>query len=290
MVASPAVAVVIDSTALYPSGEVPAGVSVVPLQVFIDEDSYVDGAQEASPEAVLAAFAARRKITTSRPAPTALSDLYERLAQEGYAEVLSLHLSAEMSGTFESAQVAARKAPIPVTTVDTRVVGPGVGFAAAAAVAALERGASATEAALVARARAEATRSLIYVDSLEPMRRGGRIGTAAALLGSALAVKPLLTIEDGRIVVKEKVRTATRALARMVELAVEAANASSGEGPVEVAVAHLGADERAARLVALLTERLGDRLAAPIRCGQVGATLSAHVGPGMVAVVVTPAL
>jgi DegV family protein with EDD domain len=280
------VAVVTDSTALYPSGEAPAGVSVVPLQVIIDEQCFAEGEAEASPEAVVAAFATKKRVTTSRPAPASLLEVYERLAAEGYAEVLSLHLSADMSGTFESAQLAARETTIPVTTLDTRAVGPAVGFAAAAAVAAVDRGASATEAALVARARAEATRSLIYVDSLEPMRRGGRIGTAAALLGSALAVKPLLTLDDGRIKVLEKVRTAQRALARMEELALEAA----GDRPVEVAVAHLAAAERAERLATSLTERLGEQLAVPVRCGQVGAGLGAHVGPGMVAVVVTPAL
>lgn len=280
------VAVVTDSTALYPSGEVPAGISFVPMQVIIDEDSYPEGASEASPEAVLAALAARRRVTTSRPSPETLRDLYEAFASEGYAEVLSIHLSGEMSGTVESARLAAREATIPVIALDTRAVGPAVGYAAEAAVAAIERGASATEAALVAKQRAEATRSLIYVDTLEPLRRGGRIGTAAALLGSALAVKPLLTLEDGRLVVREKVRTAQRALARMQELALE----SAGDREVEVAVAHLAAPERAAALAAALTERLGDQLGRPIRCGEVGAGLGAHVGPGMVSVVITPVL
>jgi DegV family protein with EDD domain len=280
------VAVVTDSTALYPSGEAPDGVYVVPLQLVIDGECFPEGGDQASAETVVEAFAARKKVTTSRPAPATMSEVYARLAAEGYAEILSIHLSAEMSGTLESAQLAARDASLAVVTLDTRAVGPGVGFAAAAAVAAIRRGASATEAALVAKARAEATHSFIYVDSLEPMRRGGRIGTAAALLGSALAVKPLLTVEDGRILVKEKVRTSQRALARMEDVAVDAA----GEGEVEVAVAHLAAEDRAERLTAALTERLGAQLTAPVRCGQVGAGLGAHVGPGMVAVVVTPAL
>lgn len=286
MVSAAEVAVVTDSTALFPSGEAPAGIQVVPLQVIIDQECYPEGSEEASPEAVVAAFAAKRKVTTSRPAPATLQDLYGRLASEGYAEILSLHLSSEMSGTFESAQLAGRDGGVPVHALDTRAVGPAVGYGAAAAVAALQRGASAQEAMQVARDRIDATRSLIYVDSLEPMRRGGRIGTAAALLGSALAVKPLLTIEDGKIVVKEKVRTAARALARMAELAIEAA----GSERVEVSVAHLAAADRAERLAASLTETLGDQLAAPVRCGQVGAGLGAHVGPGMVAVVVAPAL
>lgn len=286
MVSAAEVAVVTDSTALFPSGEAPAGVHVVPLQVIIDQECYPEGTEEASPEAVVAAFAAKRRVTTSRPAPATLQELYGRLASEGYAEVLSLHLSSEMSGTFESAQLAGRDADVRVHAFDTRAVGPAVGYGAAAAVAAVHRGASAEDAMQVAKERIDATRSLIYVDSLEPMRRGGRIGTAAALLGSALAVKPLLTIEDGKIVVKEKVRTAARALARMAELAIEGA----GSERVEVSVAHLAAGERAERLASSLADALGDQLAAPVRCGQVGAGLGAHVGPGMVAVVVAPAL
>jgi len=286
MASAAQVAVVTDSTALYPCGEAPPGVTVVPLQIIIDDECFAEDAEGASPEAVLAAFAAKRKVSTSRPAPTTMRDVYNRLAAQGYDEILSVHLSAELSGTLESAQLAAREVSIPVTALDTRAVGPAVGFAAAAAVAALRDGASVTEAAAAAKARAEATRTLIYVDSLEPLRRGGRIGTAAALLGSALAVKPLLTLGEGRVVVMEKVRTAQRALSRMEELAVEAA----GEGAVEVAVGHLAALDRAERLGSLLTARLGDRLAVPLHCGEVGAGLGAHVGPGMISVVVAPAL
>jgi DegV family protein with EDD domain len=286
MASAARVAVVTDSTALYPSAVPPPGVTVVPLQLIIGDDCLAEGAEGASPADVLAALAAKQKVSTSRPAPQAMQETYARLADEGYDEILSIHLSAEMSGTFESAQLAAREVEIPVTTLDTRAVGPSVGLAAAAAVAAIERGASVGEAALVAKARVEATRTLIYVDSLEPLRRGGRIGTAAALVGSALAVKPLLTLGEGRLVVMEKVRTAQRALARMEELAVEAA----GERQVEIAIGHLAAADRADRLVAALAERLGDRIAVPVHCGEVGAGLGAHVGPGMLSVVVAPAL
>ena len=280
------IAVVTDTTALHPTGEMPAGVTVVPLQVVIDEECFAEGDEEASPSAVLAAFAAKRKVSTSRPSPATMRDVYARLAAEGHDQILSIHLSAELSGTLESAQLAAREVSIPVTTLDTRAVGPSVGFAAAAALQAVRGGASIEEAARIAKARAEATRTLMYVDSLEPLRRGGRIGTAAALVGSALAVKPLLTFEDGRVVVMEKVRTSQRALARMEELALVAVP----EGQVEVAGGHLAAAERADRLAESLTAGLGERLAVPVHVGEVGAGLGAHVGPGMLSVVVAPAL
>ena len=101
--------------------------------------------------------------------------------------MLSVHLSGEMSGTFESAQLAAREASIPVRAVDTRQLGMATGFAVLAAAEVLEGGGSLEEAAGAALARADGTTSLFYVDTLEYLRRGGRIGAAAALLGSALA-------------------------------------------------------------------------------------------------------
>jgi DegV family protein with EDD domain len=278
------VAVVTDSTAMLPEAE---GIFVVPSQIVIDETAYDDGTPESSPEAVLAALRERRTVSTSRPTPAALGETYEALAAKGYDEIVSVHLSAEMSGTFESAQVAGRSAPVPVVAVDTRAVGPCLGFAVLAAADAVNGGAGAQEAAEAAKARAEATESLFYVDSLEYLRRGGRIGAARAVLGSALAVKPLLGVDDGRVVLRERVRTAARALSRLEELALEAA----GDREIEVAVAHLGASERAEELTEHLRERLAGGLAGrDVRCWQLGAVLAAHVGPGTLAVVVAPAL
>ncbi|MBX6766445.1 MAG: DegV family EDD domain-containing protein, partial [Actinomadura rubrobrunea] len=127
-------------------------------------------------------------------------------------------------------------------------------------------------------------RSLFYVDTLEHLRRGGRIGAAATLLGSALMVKPLLGIVDGRIVPVEKVRTASRAVARLEELAVDFA----GDRPVDVGVQHLSAAHRAEALAARLRDRIprvGD-----VHVGEVGPVIGAHVGPGMLGVVIAPHL
>jgi DegV family protein with EDD domain len=199
--------------------------------------------------------------------------------------VLSVHLSSQVSGTYESAQLAAREASIPVVPVDSRQVGVATGYAALSAADVVDAGGSAAEAAEAARERAARSHSLFYVDTLEYLRRGGRIGAAAAVLGSALAVKPLLTLREGRIAPLEKVRTTARALGRLEELAVAAA----GDRPVDVAVAHLAGKDRAEALA----DRLRARLAANIdgrdvTVGEVGAVIGAHVGPGMVAVVVAP--
>jgi len=282
----PRIAIVTDSPAsLPPEVAEEHGIVVVPLQVIIGATSYDEGVDEgASPAMVAQALRDFTPVSTSRPSPARMLEVYAGVAEAGYDEIVSVHLSGEMSGTFESAQLASRTAAVPVHAVDSRQVGPATGYAAIAAAVAVADGATAQEAALAARARAEASASLFYVDTLEYLRRGGRVGAAAALLGGALAVKPLLRVTDGRIDSFEKVRTAGRALARLEEHAAQAA----GEQLAEVTVAHLASPDRAEALA----ERLGDRLdlAAPVRIAELGAVLGAHVGPGMVAVCVAPAL
>lgn len=282
------IAIVTDSTASLPAEVAEQhDITVVPLQVVIGGTSYDEGAEGATPDAVSAALKDWTPVTTSRPTPARMLEVYEKLAASGADRILSIHLSADMSGTFESAQLAAAQAPVPVTTVDTRQVGIGTGYAVLTAAAVVAEGGSVEQAAAAALVRSAATASLFYVDTLEHMRRGGRVNPAAAIIGSALAVKPLLRIVDGRIESFEKVRTAAKALARLEELAVE----SAGDRPVDVSVAHLASEHRAQ----VLREHLGTRLAAnlegrEVRCGELGAVLGAHVGPGMVAVCVSPLL
>ncbi|MGH3413072.1 MAG: DegV family protein [Marmoricola sp.] len=276
------VAVVTDSTASLPAEVVERlGVTVVPLQVVIGATSYDEGVPGgAAPEMLAEALRAWTPVSTSRPNPEEMLQAYRRLAGDGADEMVAVHLSGELSGTYESARIAAERSPVPVHVVDSRQVGMGTGFAVIAAAEALAAGADAAEAAEAARQRARATTSLFYVDTLEYLRRGGRVGAAAALLGSALAVKPILELDEGVVGPRERVRTAAKALARLADLAVEAADA----GPVEVAVAHLASEERAARLAEQLDERLAGQLEGrSVQVGEIGAVLGAHVGPGMVA-------
>ena len=162
----------------------------------------------------------------------------------------------------------------------------GAGFAVLSGAEAARAGGNAEEVAALVRRRAAASTMYFYVDTLEYLRRGGRIGTAAALLGSALSVKPLLTVADGEIRAYERVRTASKALARLEELGLAAlARASGRSDHVDVAVHHLDNAEAAQRLV--------DRLAGRLRGSQVvvtevSAVLGVHVGPGTLGVVVSP--
>jgi DegV family protein with EDD domain len=285
---TPNVALVTDSTASLPADVAEKhGIIVVPLQVVVGGRSYDEGVdEEATPAFVAAALKEWVPVSTSRPSPAAMLEAYKAAAKAGAAEIVAVHLSAEMSATYESALLAAKQSPVPVVLVDSRQVGIATGFAVLAAAEVLAAGGTAQDAAAAARARAAGCASLFYVDTLDYLRRGGRIGPAAALLGTALAVKPLLQVVDGRIANIEKVRTAGKALARLADLATNLA----GDRQVEVAVAHLDASARAEELAATLSTRLAANLAGRVvQVGEVGAVIGAHTGPGLVGVCVAPA-
>ncbi len=274
------VAVVTDSTAYLPDPH-PADceLHVVPLQVVVAGQPGQEGV-DVTPADVARALSGRGTVTTSRPAPGQFAEVYERLLAAGAPGVVSVHLSSRLSGTYDTAVAAAADFDGRVTVVDSRSTGMGLGFPALAAGAAAARGtdpAGVLQAALDAVA---ATTTLFYVDTLEFLRRGGRIGAATALLGTALSVKPLLHVVDGEVVLREKLRTATRGMARLEEIAVELA----GDEPVDVAVHHLAASARAAALA----ERLQARLPGLRRLytSEVGAAVGAHCGPGLVGMVV----
>ncbi|MGW6565274.1 DegV family protein [Streptomyces sp. NPDC054975] len=276
------VAIVTDSTAYLPPQTMERhGITAVPLTVVIGDRALEEGT-EISARSLTQALQKRRPVTTSRPGPDVFAATYRAAAEAGATGIVSLHLSGEFSGTYDAAVVAAKDAPVPVRVVDTRMVGMALGFCALAAAEVVDAGGSIDEAVAAAEKRAAGTSAFFYVDTLEYLRRGGRIGAAQALLGSALAVKPLLQLDGGRIELREKVRTASKAIARLEEIAVERA----GAGPVDVAVHHLSAPERAA----VLADRLRERLPAieELHVSEVGAVIGAHTGPGLLAVVVSP--
>jgi fatty acid kinase fatty acid binding subunit len=273
--------VVTDSTAGLSTHEVLRHpLTVVPVQVVIGGTSYDDGTTSA--DAVAEALKTFTPVSTSRPSPQTFTDAYAACAAAGAESIVSIHLSGDMSGTVEAAMIGAKESPIPVRVIDSRSIAMGLGFPvlAAAAAAAAGKDQAAVEAA--ARTRLASISAYFYVDTLEYLRRGGRIGAAQALLGTALAVKPLLTISGGRIVPLEKVRTSSRAIARLADIAVQRA----GDGPVQVAVHHLANLEKAHTLADGLAERLPQ--AEEIVLREVGAVIGAHVGPGLLAVVIAP--
>lgn len=274
-------AIVTDSTAsLPPELAVERDITVVPLQVIIGARSYTEG-EDVTPDDIAQALRDFNPVNTSRPSPEAFARAYLDAAERGATEVVSIHLSSEVSGTFDSAEVAAKRAPLPVHTVDSRQVGWATGYAALTAADLRDASADVDAIAAGARARGESATALFYVDTLEFLRRGGRMGAAAAMVGSALAVKPILTVRDGRIGPLEKVRTSARAIARLQELAV--AKAEEAADGVDVAVQHLANADRAQGVADHLQNALGLDL---VPVSEVGAVIGAHVGPGMLAVTV----
>jgi DegV family protein with EDD domain len=279
------VALVTDSTAYLPSDlRERHGISVVPLHVVIGGRERQEGVDVGADE-VARALHDFAPVSTSRPAPQAFYRAYEKAAQAGAEAIVSVHISSDMSSTIQSARLAADEAPVPVEVVDSRSMGMAMGFAVVTGAELAERGADPARVASAVRARCASATVAFYVDTLEHLRRGGRIGAASAFLGSALAIKPILGFADGRIVPLEKVRTASRALARLEELAVEACEAA-GDAGVDVAIHHLDARDRADTL----TEHLADRVAGlhDLREVELGAVVGAHVGPGTLAVSVSP--
>ncbi|WP_433397569.1 DegV family protein [Streptomyces sp. CA-146814] len=276
------VAVVTDSTAYLPHRTMERhSITAVPLTVVLGDQALEEGT-EISARSLALALQKRHSVTTSRPSPEVFAATYRAAAEGGADAVVSLHLSAEFSGTYDAALLAAKDAPVPVRVVDTGMVAMALGFCALAAAESAEAGGSLDEVVAAAEKRAAGTSAYFYVDTLDYLRRGGRIGTAQALLGSALAVKPILQLDGGRIEMLEKVRTASKAIARLEEIVAERAGAAA----VDIAVHHLAAPERAERLAERLRERVPGL--ADLHVSEVGAVIGAHTGPGLLGVVISP--
>jgi DegV family protein with EDD domain len=221
----PTTAVVTDSAAAFPQSWVvadgpAAGVTVVPMPVIIGDRHYGEGADSLL-EPLSIALVEGREVRTSRPSPGLFQSVYRRLEREGAGRIVSIHLSGKLSGTVEAARWAARTVSVPVHVVDSGTVGMAQGCGVAAAVLALQEGATASAAAERAAAVCAGSSLFFYLPSLDQLRRGGRIGAAAGFFGTLLAVKPLLTVRDGAIEPLERVRTAARAKQRLDEIVAE---------------------------------------------------------------------
>jgi DegV family protein with EDD domain len=281
----PAVAVVTDSTcSLDPADAARADISIIPLQVVIGEVSRPES--EVRPSEVARALREGRQVSTSRPAPGMIEKAYAELAGAGYDAIVSVHLSSKISSTCSAAQVAAASLDIPIEVVDSMTLAMATGYAVLTGAEAARSGAALDEVVSMVGRRAAASTTYFYVESLEYLGLGGRIGAAAPMLGSALAVKPLLTVADGEIRPSERVRTASKALTRLEELSLAALEqAATAYGAVDVAVHHLDNPDGAHRLL--------DRLSGRVQVGRIviselSAVLGVHVGPGTLGVVVSP--
>lgn len=280
-------AVVTDSAAALPADWVrdftsDGRLTVVPMPVMVGEEIYGEGEDDIA-ETIAVALAGGVAVRTSRPSPGQFERAYRDAAARGFEAVLSIHLSAELSGTADSARLAAARVDIPVEVLDSRTAGMAEGMGVQSAVVAAADGLDAAAVRGFAEARLARTKVYFYVPSLEQLRRGGRIGAAASLWGTMLSIKPILAVEDGRIVPLERVRSAARAVARLEEIAADDA-LSRPAGEARLAVHHFGNPAEAEQLAARLADRLPG--CPPAQISSLPAVLAAHAGLGVLAVVV----
>ncbi|MGH3648008.1 MAG: DegV family protein, partial [Micromonosporaceae bacterium] len=242
----PRVAVVTDSTAALPP-EVTKyyGISVVPLRLQIGVEE-TDEAR-ADPAYVASALRTETPVSTAEPPSPEFFWAYSDAVHAGYSEIVSLHISGRLSKTSESAREAASRMSVPVHVVDSLTSGMSLGFLAVAASEAAAAGASGAQVAQLIEQRRQYATQMIYVDTLEHLRRGGRIGKAAALLGTALSIKPLLGLSGGEIVPLAKVPGTDRALAKLVTEGVK-----RSRRPTDAAVEYFDEPERAEAVAAQL--------------------------------------
>lgn len=285
------VVVVTDSTAsLPPDLAAEHGVEVVPLHVVVGRRTHAEGVDIGSAEVADLLRQGKERVSTSRPAPGELVQRYRLLAaREGVDHIVSVHLSSRISGTVEAAELAAAavRSEVAVSVVDSGTLGMAMGYAVCAGADAATAGAGPKEVVRTVRQRAGDSAAWFYLDSLEYLRRGGRVGAATAVVGGALAIKPLLQVRNGQVEPWERVRTRGKALARLEAQAVQVARGHREAGrEVSVAVHHLGWAERAEEFTGRVREQLPD---CRVDLVELGAVTAVHTGPGTLAVVVSPA-
>jgi DegV family protein with EDD domain len=270
------VRIVTDSTADLPSQLVDKyRIIVVPLTVSFGDEAFLDGVTIDR-----AAFYGRMRTfdglpKTSQPTVGQFREAYGPLAADG-AEVVSIHLSSKMSGTLNSATLAAKDMEgVKLELIDSAQVSMGLAAVVLAAAEAAAAGGSSAEVAAAARETAARTHIYAAVDTLEYLRRGGRIGRASSLLGSLLSIKPIIHIADGEIQPLERVRTRGKAIERLVELA------TADPDLPRLFVAAAGDDASAEALAARLRPLLPRT---EIIVGQLGPVVGAHAGPGLLGI------
>jgi DegV family protein with EDD domain len=267
-------AIVLDSTSDFPEAHDRfANWRLVPLYVRFGEESRRDYVDIAPHEFYARLRDANELPTTSQPTPADFLAAYSELGQ--YERIYSLHISAKLSGTFQSARTAAAELGDRVRVVDTETASAAIAMLAFAIQRRLERGTSDDEIdALVARYRTE-SRLLFTVDTLEFLQKGGRIGKAAALAGTILHIKPILTIADGEVLPVKRVRGNQKA----VQEFARALREGSRDTPnLHVGIAHADAPERGQALRALVAD-VRPRAQLDVST-ELGAVIGAHAGPG----------
>lgn len=280
----PNIVIVADSTCDLPAEVVRSRqISIVPLHILFGTQSFRDGIDIDNTTFYERLQRESALPTTSQPTPTEFAEVYTKVREEQHADSLvCITLSANLSGTYNSADAAKAQVDFPVRVVDSRSVSMGMGFVVLAAADARDRGAGLDDIAQAARTAGQKVEIFFTVSTLEYLYRGGRISNAQRMIGSALNIKPILAIRDGQALAIENVRTRKRALARLAEL-VECVEAEPGK-------VHLAVMDAEARAEA---DELADELKTALKPisltrASLAATLGVHGGPGTIGVGVLP--
>jgi DegV family protein with EDD domain len=273
------VAIVTDSTAYLPNELLKQySISVTPQILIWGDETFQDGVDIQPDEFYRKLETAKTMPTTSQVAILTMKTTFEKLLAAGY-DVLGIFISAKLSGTMQSANQAKEmlpKAAAKIVVIDSDSTSMAMGFHVLTAARAAQAGANLAECQKLAEEARKHTGVYFVVNTLEFLRRGGRIGGAQAMLGSALNLKPLLEVRDGRIEAIEKVRTKGKAINRMIELVVEK---TAGRVPIRLATLHANAETEARSALEEAAAQLHP-VEQILAC--VSPVIGSHAGPGTV--------
>lgn len=272
-----------DSTADLPQEIVEQyQITVIPLTVLIEGKPYLDRVDITNEEY----YATLRKVddlpTTSQPSPAVFAEAYEKLAQEGAEEIISLHLSSDLSGTVQGAGLAAKMVEdkVRVTVIDSRSATMGLGLVVYTAAKAAAEGKKIEEVTELLQTCVQNLDLFFLIDSLDNLQKGGRIGKAGFLVGSLLNIKPILRLKDGVIHAYEKVRgnKENKAMDRLID---DFCNKIDMNKPVYCAAGYCDNKELAEYMVAKMQERHPQL---DVVFMQIGCVVATHIGMGAVGI------
>ena len=281
------VKIVTDSTADIPAGVREAlGIVSVPLKVHFGEETFRDGVDITANTFYPKLQSSSQLPTTSQPSPVDFMEVYKQIIEENGDDtaIISFHISAALSGTYQSAVLAKSllEQQATIEIVDTRLTCSGLGMMVIAAAKAAQAGQSVEDITAMTEQLRHDLRLYFIVDTLEYLQKGGRIGKASAFIGSLLNIKPILTVDSGgEVAPLDKVRGSKKAVARIIDML----KADFAQQPLDICIAHSEAREGAEQLMELITANFE---VSSSSYTEIGPVIGAHVGPGALSVFASP--
>ncbi|WP_147802357.1 DegV family protein [Alkalicoccus halolimnae] len=279
------VVIVTDSTADIPASLAEdLSIRVVPLKVHFGNETYEDGVDLTSEQFYKKLKEAGTIPTTSQPTPNQFEEAYKKIFKETGSDIISIHLSSKLSGTFQSAYIAQQTLgeEVPLEVIDSKRASYAIGVIVVEAAQMAGKGASKEEIVNRINEMLEETSVYFMVDTLEYLQKNGRIGKASALVGSLLKIKPILSLtEEGEVYPFEKVRGNKKAVQKILS---EFTRLYNGK-PLHVGISHAEAEKEAEHFMSRMKEQFDVQQEVITNIGPV---IGTHVGPGTISIAVTP--